>query len=155
MRTIESFQLVNLPETHAIGIRFTGHHAIEENFQKLIQWAHASHLMQNQPILGLMYHDSFKDTSWNKVRMTCFILCEEKQTVTPPYLDIALPAQTYIRGQFELQKSEFTEAWKMAFNWATENKYQPNGDAMEWYIGSHLEHPEGKFTVELFIPVAI
>ncbi len=132
-----------------------GLHRIDESFKKLINWSKIKGLSDPPELkLGMMYHDSFKITSSDKVRMSPFIQLKRKIKGEGAIGTTSIEAGKYLVGHFEIRPEEFEKAWKSMFVWMSENGYKKtSGNAFEVYLNNFTTHPENLAIVDLYIPI--
>ena len=101
-----------------------------------------------------VYHDSFKVTAPNKVRIHAGILLEEAiKNEGEVFLEI-LPKGKYIVSRQEITLPEFETAWNALFIWMNENGHQFRKECpYEIYHNDYQEHPEKKCLVDFCIPI--
>jgi len=131
-----------------------GSQNLEKAYGKLIQWATPKGLMNDQTKMVTIYHDSFKVTEANKVRMSAAILLN-KPIVTEGEIGLtSIEAGKFIVGSFEIQTNEFEKAWTGLFIWMNENGYKKTDkNPFEIYYNNFNEHPEKIAIVDFFIPI--
>jgi len=131
-----------------------GANNIEQAYGELIRWATPHSLMNDQPKMITMYHDSFKITEANKVRISASILLnkmvEPKGAVGLRTID---PGK-YIVGSFELALNEFEKSWTGLFLWMNENGYERvDKEPFEIYHNNFNDHPQKMAIVDFYIPI--
>ena len=101
-----------------------------------------------------VYHDSFKVTAPNKVRIHAGMLLEEPiKNEGEVFLEI-LPKGKYIFSRQEITLPEFETAWNALFLWMNENGHQFRKECpYEIYHNDYQEHPEKKCLVDFCIPI--
>ncbi len=131
-----------------------GSQNLENAFGKLIQWATPQGLMNDQTKMIIIYHDSFKVTEANKVRMSAGILLD-KPTETDGEIGLtSIKAGKFIVGSFEIGKSEFEKSWTGLYLWMNENGYKKaDRNPFEIYHNNFNTHPEKKAIVDFYIPI--
>jgi len=100
-----------------------------------------------------IFHDSFRDTPANKVRMSVCIT--KSKVLEAPFLDaITVNAATCIKGDFEIGIHEFSSSWASLYGWMNANGFRPTGqDPFEIYHNDYQSHPEKKCIVSMYIPI--
>jgi AraC family transcriptional regulator len=128
---------------------------IGEVFNELIKWATPKGLMQQENLrLLTIYHDSPKVTSPDNIGISAGIILNSEIKV-----DGAIGLKTVSPGKclvarFEIKPEEFQQAWESSFVWMSDNGYEKGEkDPFEIYYNNYLDHPEGKFIVDLCIPI--
>lgn len=150
--TIEIKELPKLDLAYITQIGVTG---LPDAFSRLIKWATPLGLMQSEDLkLARIYHDSFKITAPDKVRMSGCIVLKEPVAVDGEVGLTTIPNGKFIIGRFEIEPNDFDKAWRGLFNWMNENGYQKADDnPFEIYHNDFNTHPEKKFIVDLYIPI--
>ncbi len=100
-----------------------------------------------------IFHDSFRDTPANKVRMSACIT--KSKVLEAPFLDaITVNAATCIKGDFEIGIHEFSSSWASLYGWMNANGFRTTGqDPFEIYHNDYQSHPEKKCIVSMYIPI--
>jgi AraC family transcriptional regulator len=146
---IKNMPKINLAYTSCIGPQ-----NLEMAYRQLIQWATPKGLVNGQVKMITIYHDSFKVTDENKVRMSaCMTLKEPIETIGKIGLT-SIEQGKYIVGNFEIGLDEFEKSWTGLFIWMNENGYKKaDRNPFEVYHNNFYEHPERKCIVDLCIPI--
>lgn len=145
---IKTFPQMNLAYIIHIGVD-----GVENTFHKIMKWAIPKGLLKDGNIVR-MFHDSFKITDADKVRMSVGITVNETVKVDGEVGLTNIKAGKYIVGRFEILVPEFEKSWNGLFIWMNENGYQKaEGNPFEIYHNNPSEHPENKCIVDLCIPV--
>ena len=124
-------------------------------YNQLVRWAAPKGLM-NQPNLRMLtiYHDSPKITDPNKIRMSACMVLNQKVSTEGEVNLKTLSATKCIVSHFEVTPNQFQQAWESSFVWMSENGYKKADiDPFEIYYNNAQEHPQGKWIVDLCIPV--
>jgi AraC family transcriptional regulator len=68
---------------------------------------------------------------------------------------MTLASGRYAQARFELVPDQYQAAWEAVYGeWLPESGYQPDDRlAFERYLNDPEDHPEGKHTVEICVPV--
>jgi AraC family transcriptional regulator len=124
-------------------------------YNQLIRWATPKGLMAQENLrMVSIYHDSPKITDPNHLRMSACIILNEATSVESEVGLRTLDAGKCIVSRFEMTPYEFQQAWESNFVWMSENGYKKGDkDPFEIYYNNAEEHPEGKFIVDLCIPI--
>jgi len=132
-----------------------GDNGLSNTFERLIKWATPKGMMNNPEVkLLTVYHDSFKFTDHDKVRMSVAIKLEELTSVSGEVGLMELQPGKCIVGSFEIGVADFEKAWTSLFLWMNENGYiKADITPFEIYHNNFNEHPEKKFIVDMFIPI--
>lgn len=123
-------------------------------YQKLIQWATPKGLMHAQAKIVTIYHDSFKVTQANKVRMSASIILNKPAETDGAIGQTSIAEGKFIVGSFEIEMHEFETAWTGLFLWMNEHGYKKaDREPFEIHHNNYHEHPEKKAMVDLCIPI--
>ena len=127
-------------------------------YQQLIRWARPKGLVNEQAKMLTIYHDSFKITEPNKVRMSaCITLQASIETDLETDSGVGLTSieeGKFIVGRFEIGLEEFEKSWTGLFIWMNENGYKKaDRNPFEMYHNDFNEHPERKCIVDFCIPI--
>ncbi len=125
-------------------------------YHQLIKWATPLGLL-NTPNLQMMtiYHDSPKISDPNNIGMSACIVLKELIKSNGIVNSKTFTPSKCIVSRFEIKPSEFQQAWESNFVWMSENGYQKSEiDPFEIFHNNAESHSEGKFIVDLCIPVA-
>ncbi|WP_299223869.1 AraC family transcriptional regulator [uncultured Aquimarina sp.] len=143
------------PELHFASITHIGMSGIENAFEKLIQWVRSKGVMENpETKMGRVFHDSFKITSPDKVRMSICMLMEKPVTAEGEIIPVTIKNGRSIVGRFEITPNDFEKAWSSLFVWMNEQGYlKAEEKPFEIYHNDFREHPENKFLVDFYIPI--
>lgn len=131
-----------------------GPHNLENAYGKLMQWATPKGLINDQTKMITVYHDSFKVTEANKVRMSASILLDKAVETNGEIGLTTIEAGKFIVGSFEIGLKEFEKSWTGLFVWMNENGYKKaDREPFEIYYNNYNEHPERKAIVDFCIPI--
>lgn len=146
---IKEMPNMNLAYVSSIGIQ-----NLESAYQKLIKWATPQGLMNMQTKIVRIYHDSFKVTEANKVRMSASILLNKPVDVNAEIGLTSIQKGKFIVGSFEIGLNEFEQSWTGLFLWMNENGYKSvDKKPFEIYHNNFNEHPEKKCIVDFHIQI--
>ena len=130
-----------------------GHETCEKAFGELMAWAGPRGYLESGTVLGV-YWDNPEVTPPDKCRTDACISLPEG---TEP--DGGLGLQTLRGGpyavcRFEIADTDFQKAWQEAFTWFMEKGYAcDDGPCYERYHNNPGDHPEGKWIVDICIPL--
>ena len=148
-------EVMDLPELKFASIDHVGVDGIENTFVRLVAWAEPQGLLDNPECkMARIFHDSFKTTSPDKVRMSICLLTEDEFVADVTVNEVTIEEGKYIAAHFEIPPVDFEKAWSASFIWMNENghKMAPR-NPFEIYYNDFNTHPEGKAIVDLFIPI--
>lgn len=149
---------VEIKETLKLKFAYITHigvDGIEDSFEKLFKWGNAKGFFKNPNTkMGRVFHDSFKVTDHNKVRMSICLFLNESFKTEKDISSSILEKQKCIVARFEILTEEFEKSWSSLFVWMNENGYKKAElNPFEIYLNNFNEHPEKKFIVDMYIPV--
>lgn len=146
---IKEVQKMNVAYISCIGSQNLGN-----SFEKLIQWATPKGLMNDQTKMMTIYHDSFKFTDANKVRMSASILLNKPEEIEGEVGLTTIETGKFIVGSFIIGVDEFEKSWTGLFVWMNDNGYKKaDREPFEIYYNNFNEHPEKKAIVDFYIPI--
>lgn len=148
-------EIKDTPEMNLASITQIGVNDIEQAFERLIRWAAPKGLMKNpEAKMVRIFHDSFKITAPDKVRMSISLLVEEPFETEGEIHKEIIKKSTCIVNRFEIIPDRFEKAWSGLFIWMNENGYKKaDGNPFEIYQNDFREHPENKCLVDFYIPI--
>ncbi|MCM5662377.1 AraC family transcriptional regulator [Galbibacter mesophilus] len=148
---------IDIVETQKMEVAYVtslGVQNLESAYGKIMKWAGDRGLMNQHTKMITIYHDSFKVTAPEKVRMSASILLNEPVTTNGEIGLATIEAGKHIVGSFEIGLHEFEKSWTGLFLWMNENGYQKrDSEPFEIYHNNFNEHPEKKAVVDFYIPV--
>lgn len=149
-------KVTDLPEMNLAAVMSLGIANVESSFNVLIDWAKEKQLFPRENLKMIsVYHDSFKVTSADKVRIhACMLLDRPLEKQDGEVFPETLEAGKFIVGSGELTLAEFEQSWVSLFLWMKENGYKTRkAFPFEIYHSNFKEHPEGKMVVDFCIPI--
>ena len=147
-------EIKEMPKMSLAYVMSLGPQNLEKAYGKIMQWATAKGLMNDQTKMVTIYHDSFKVTEANKVRMSAAILLNKPVETEGEIGLTSIEAGKFIVCSFEIQTNEFEKAWTGLYVWMNENGYKKaDRNPFEIYFNNFNEHPEKKAIVDFFIPI--
>ena len=159
MKLNKSMEVKQLPKMTVAYIRHTGPYQGDSNlFQRLIgelcTWAGPRGLLHGGDTgIMIFYHDDPKVTEQDKLRISVSMKVPEDTRVDGKIGKMEIAAGTYAIGRFEVDSSEFGEAWGWLYGtWLPQSGYQPDdGPCFEVYP----EEPKAgeKIKVDICVPV--
>jgi len=120
-----------------------------------MRWAGPRGLLDNPDFKTVtVYHDDPTVTEIDKVRQSACITVDREVKTEGEFGNLKVPGGKYVVGSFEILPTEFEQAWNSVCLWLSQSGYQPSDDnPYELYHNNHDEHPQGKFIVDICIPV--
>ena len=148
-------EIKETPKLTLAGVTQVGLNGIENAFEKLTKWANSKSLLKDPKAkMGRMFYDSFKVTEPEKVRMSIFLKTNQAFETDGDIDKIIIGESRCIIGRFEITPNEFEKSWTGLFVWMNENGYKKStANPFEIYHNDFRDHPEGKFLVDLYIPI--
>lgn len=163
MTTFEKLdvRVEDLPETHVAYVRHVGPYKGDEAlfkdlFNRLWTWAGPRNLINFPETKAIIvYHDHPDITEEDKLRTSVCITVPDDTKVSGEVGKMSLSAGTYAMARFELAGDEYEAAWEAVYGqWLPESGYQPvDKPAFELYLSGPDQHPEGKFVLDICVPV--
>jgi len=145
-----------MPELKLAQIRHQGSYSeIGKTFDKLMKWAGPRGLLNfpKTKTAGI-YYDSPRVTEESKMQSSACITIEDGIEVSGEVSKITIPKGRFAVGRFELKMNEYEQAWNSMSLWVPENNFEiRDGYYHEIYHNDASQHPEGKFIVDICIPV--
>ncbi len=148
-------EIKETPELNMASSTQIGVNGIEQAFERLIRWAAPKGLMKNPKAkMVRIFHDSFKITAPDKVRMSIGLITNEPFKTEGEIHRTTIKKGICIVGHFEIAPDGFENAWNGLFIWMNENGYKKaDRNPFEIYHNDSREHPENKCIVDFYIPI--
>lgn len=147
-------EIKEMPKMDLAYVSSIGPQNLEKSYEKLIRWATPQVLMNEQTKPVTIYHDSFKVTEHDKVRMSACLLLNKPVKTEGEVGLTTIEAGKFIVGSFEIGLNEFEKSWTGLFVWMNENGYKKaDREPFEIYYNNFNEHPERKAIVDFCIPI--
>ncbi|TRZ43188.1 AraC family transcriptional regulator [Robertkochia solimangrovi] len=124
-------------------------------YTELLKWANAKRIFDPENTLVITkYHDSFKFTEPEKVRMSACITIDPKTEVEGHIGKSSIKKSEYLSGTFEIEPKDFDKAWISMYRYLNEQGYQKDdSEPLEILYNDFRKHPENKCHVEMLIPI--
>lgn len=150
-----SIEVKESPKIELAYISLIGIQGLSQAFGRLMNWAGPKGLLKKPDFkMATIYHDSFKVTSPNKVRMSACLVLDEQIKVEGEIGLRTIKNGKFIIAHHEIDVHQFEQAWTSLFIWMNENGYKKaEQDPYEIYHNDFNTHPEKKCIVDLYIPV--
>jgi len=147
---IKEIAKLELAYTTSIGLMNISH-----AYDTLIKWATPLGLLENPDTRMItIYHDSFKTTDPQKVRLSACISLPEPIKASGNIGSTSIEKGKFIVGSFVIGLSEFEKSWNSLFVWMSENGYKKaDREPFEIYHNDYRVHPEKKCIVDYCIPI--
>ena len=130
-------------------------HLIGKVYEKLFRWAGPRGLLDNPDLKTVtVYHDDPNVTEISKVRQSAGIKLDKEIQPDNEANIMKVPGGRYAVGRFEITEEGFEKAWNGMCVWVAENGYKSrDGEYYELYHSDPEKHPEGKFVLDICVPV--
>jgi AraC family transcriptional regulator len=148
-------EIKEMPAMHAVYVRHTGQFdQIGKAYQRLMQWAGPRGLLKEGSKTATVYHDDPKVTEIEKLQQSACLIVDGPVEVSDEVGKLEIVASPCAVGRFEILPTGFTEAWDSMCRWMVQNGYEAaNLPPYELYHADCHNHPEGKFVLDICIPV--
>lgn len=150
-------QVKELPKMHVVYCRHVGSYSdVGKTFEKLMKWAGPRGLIQFPKTQMLaVYHDDPQITEESKLRSSVCITVPEDTKIDGEIGKMTVSGGKYAVAHFEITVDQFSEAWDSVMrDWMPESGYQSDDRlCYELYYNNPKEHPEGKFIIDICVPV--
>jgi AraC family transcriptional regulator len=158
---MEKIEVKEMPELHVAYVRHTGPYKknaalFEALFGQICTWAGPRDLLGRPEARMLaVYHDDPNITEEEKLRVSVGVSVPEGTAVDGEVGAMTLPGGRFAVGRFVIAGDGFEAAWKQIMGeWLPQSGYQPDDRlCYELYPEDPKKHPEGKFTVDICVPV--
>ncbi|WP_396170707.1 GyrI-like domain-containing protein [Flavobacterium sp.] len=149
-----TIEIKEMPKLDLAFVTQIGVEGLGTAYAKLMQWAAPKGLLTEDSKMVTIYHDSFKITEPEKVRMSACLILKEKTEVSGEIGWTILEKGKCIVGHFEIGIQEFEKSWTGLFLWMNQNGYKKaDRNPFEIYHNNFNEHPEKKAIVDFYIPI--
>jgi AraC family transcriptional regulator len=147
-------EIIEMPRLELAFITQIGHHGLENTYDKLIKWANSKGILKEDAKMLTIYHDSFKITEPEKVRMSCCMILNKIPQVEGEIGLTSIEKGKFIVGHFEIKIDEFEKSWTSLFIWMNEKGFKKaDRNPFEIYHNNFKEHPENSCIVDFYIPI--
>ena len=148
-------EIRELPATTLAYVTQIGVSGLEGAFEKIVTWAKHQGLFRAAAIeLRRVYHDSFRVTDPEKVRMSIGVPVPEGTRSAGEVAIMTMRAGRHIVARFEIEPRDFGKSWEGLFVWMNEEGYRKaDHDPFEIIHNNFNDHPEKKVIADLCVPV--
>ncbi|MBB6272502.1 AraC family transcriptional regulator [Pedobacter cryoconitis] len=132
-----------------------GKQGITTAYDTLVKWVTPLGLLNNPDTkMVTIYHDSFKTTNPEKVRLSACIVLNKPLKVSGNIGKTTIEKGKFIVGSFVIGPAEFEKSWNSLFVWMAENGYKKaDRSPFELYHNDYRIHPEKKCIADFYIPI--
>lgn len=151
-----NIEIKEMPAMELVYCRHIGQYdQIGKAYEKLFKWAGPRGLLNFPKTKTVtVYHDDPKTTEIDKVRQSASLTVDQKVKTEGEIGNLSVPSGKYAVGKFEIDVTEFEQAWNAMCLWVSESGYQPDDrNAYELYHADPEHHPENKFVLDICVPV--
>ncbi|BDD08278.1 AraC family transcriptional regulator [Fulvitalea axinellae] len=150
-------EIKETPDVRIACLTHMGEEGVEKAFGEIIRWGAPKGITgRPETLMARVFHDSFRVTAPEKVRMSIGVVTDAPigEEDSPVSAEVIGKGRKIVAGM-EIPAEEFGKAWSSLFVWMTDNgfKKSEDGNPFEIYRNDPREHPEGKFLVDLCIPI--
>lgn len=148
-------EMKEMPHMQLAYVSHVGVAGLEHTFERIATWAKAQGILEGENSHMIrIFHDSFKDTDADKVRMSIGVILNQELHVDSPIEKMNIEKGKHLVGRFTLEPKEFGQAWQELFIWLNVNGFKKSkGNPFELYYNNLNDHPERKCLVDLCIPI--
>ncbi|MEO6904610.1 MAG: GyrI-like domain-containing protein [Bacteroidia bacterium] len=148
-------EIKEMPKIELAYITQIGVKDLENTFERLIKWARPKGLLKsNEPNVVRIFHDSFKFTDEEKVRMSIGVILKNRISTDGEVGLTIIEGGKYVVGHFEIEHKDFEKSWNSLFIWMNEHGYKKSDKhPYEMYYNNFNNHPEKKSIVDFCIPI--
>ncbi len=127
----------------------------ERLFGQLYRWANPRGLINKESRFLSIYHDNPEITEEQKLRVSICLGVPADTEAGGEVNIMKLPGGKYAIGHFELDPSEYGDAWTyLCGEWLASSGYEPDDrPCFELALNNPEDHPEGKHVVDIYQPV--
>ncbi len=148
---------IEIKELSKLDLAYVTHIGVErlENaFNTILKWATPKNLLDDNSKIIRIFHDSFKITTPDKIRMSIGITLNQPIEVEGEIGLTQIEKGKYIVGRYEIEPNDFEKAWTGLFIWMNENGYKKaDTNPFEIYHNNFINHPDKKCIVDLCINI--
>ena len=141
-------------------IRYVGPYAgdealFEKLYGRLCKWAGPRNLISGDAQFISIYHDNPEITDEDKLRVSICLTVPENTTGDGEINIMSIPGGKYAIGHFEIDSSEYGEAWNfLCGEWLSSSGYEPDDrPCFEMMINDPKDHPKKKHIVDIYEPI--
>lgn len=149
-------EVKEMPEMNLAAVMSLGIAGVEPAYNVLVDWAKKKKLFPADHVKMIsVYHDSFKVTPADKVRIhACMLLDDKLKDPAGEIFSETIEAGKFIVGSGEVTLNDFEQCWVSLFLWMNEHNYSMRRTfPFEIYHSNFKDHPEGKMLVDFCIPI--
>lgn len=152
---LKQVSIQEMSETRAATVRRIGmdRESCLSGFAELFAWVSQKAVSGSSTLLA-MYWDNPEITPIEKCRFDCCLTLSNDTDVHDPLFMQTIGGGIWAFCRFEIESRDFRAAWEEAFQWLVESGYECRPlPCCEIYHNNGLEHPEGKWIIDIAIPL--
>lgn len=149
-------RIQELPEIQLAGIAQSGNfHEMVTLFQELMKWGVEKEVLDMEAFKAItLYHDNPRVTASEKARFSACVTVREPIKADGRIRPLQIEKGLYAVGHFTIDAQDFAKAWDSMCIWVLDNGHAfRDGDFFEAYLNDASTHPEGKFIIDICLPV--
>jgi len=148
-------EIKDMPEMNLACITSIGVEGLSNAYEELVKWAiPQGFLSKPETKMVTVYHDSFKITSPDKVRISAGVKVDQPVEAIGKVHPETIGRGRCIVSRFEIPVSEFEKSWSSLFIWMNENGYtKAERRPFEIYHNDFRQHPAKISIVDFCIPI--
>jgi AraC family transcriptional regulator len=153
---VKNLQARNLAFIGHVGPYFGDERLFDRLFGTVMSWARPRGLFQlTQTELITVYHDNPEITEQKDLRISVGLTVPKNTPCTGEIQLMEIPAGQYVCADFEINASQYNEAWDLLrYNWMFKSGWQPgDGPDYECYLNDPQQHPQRKHVIEIRMSV--
>lgn len=154
-KLLEQVTIQEMPESKAATVRRIGMfpESCANGFVELLSWAAQKTIIGPGKLLAL-YWDNPDITPIEKCRFDCCLSLSNDIQPSDPIFIQQIGGGIWAFCRFETSSDGFRKAWEEAFQWLVESGYECRPlPCYEIYHNNGQEHPEGKWIIDIAIPL--
>lgn len=154
-RYLKQVAIQEMPESKAATVRRIGMYpeSCANGFVELLSWAKQKTIIGPSKLLAL-YWDNPDITPIEKCRFDCCLSLSNDIEPSDPIFIQKVGGGIWAFCRFEAGSDGFRKAWEEAFQWLVESGYECRPlPCYEIYYNNGQEHPEGKWIIDIAIPL--
>ena len=149
-------EVKSLPESRVAYVRKIGRYSPETcapAFKQLMDWAIPRNLVGPEKVLAI-YWDNPEVTPAEKCRFDACIKIPDDVQPAGEIFEQTIKGGNYAVCNFEVTTFDIPKAWEESFKWVVKSGYECyDSPAFELYHNNSAEHPEGKWILDICIPL--
>lgn len=154
-KNLKQVTIQEMPESKAATVRCLGMfpESCANGFVELLSWAKQKTIIGPGKLLAL-YWDNPDITPIEKCRFDCCLSLSNDIEPSDPVFIQKIGGEIWAFCRFEVGSDGFRKAWEEAFQWLVESGYECRPlPCYEIYHNNGQEHPEGKWIIDIAIPL--